>query len=264
MVMCSIRAKPCFIHICRLCAHPHWLSHVSHGWFCVLWVWCLYCICMYWNYFMHVHARIECLRVHARIPSLACLCTCLLVSKAERAFASVCFYWGMSVYLRFHGLSREVSKCTHVSACIQCCCLHVPREVFVGMFQDLSVRHHSVSCVESWACVCMFPWELSVCLHVSRADHASSFSWLSMCLLISRAESVCVCVCMCLHVSMAERVCVCMYLNVSGAERMCACACTYRELRECVHVSAHIWGVHVSAHIEGWAHVFLCLPSSRL
>jgi hypothetical protein len=60
-----------------------------------------------------------------------------------------------------------------------------------------------------------------------------------------------VCVCMCVHVSMAERVCVCMYLNVSGAERMCACACTYRELRECVHVSAHIWGVHVSAHIEG-------------
>jgi hypothetical protein len=40
---------------------------------------------VYWNYFMHVHARIEGLRVHARILSLSCLCTCLLVSRDERA-----------------------------------------------------------------------------------------------------------------------------------------------------------------------------------
>jgi hypothetical protein len=34
---------------------------------------------------MHVHARIEGLHVYAHIPSLSCLCTCLLVSRDERA-----------------------------------------------------------------------------------------------------------------------------------------------------------------------------------
>jgi hypothetical protein len=145
----QIRAKPCFIHMFSLSAHPYWLCHVSHELFCMLRVWCLYCICMYWNYFMHVHARIEGLRAYARIPSLACLRTCLLISKAERTFASVCFYRGMSVNLHFHGLSRELSVCAHVSACIKWCRLHVPRDVFVGMLQELSVRPHSVSCVES-------------------------------------------------------------------------------------------------------------------
>ena len=38
---------------------------------------------MYWNHFMHVHARIEGLRVYARIPSLSYLCTCLLVSRGQ-------------------------------------------------------------------------------------------------------------------------------------------------------------------------------------
>jgi hypothetical protein len=42
---------------------------------------------------MHVHARIEGLRVYARIQSLACLCTCLLV-KAERALHLFAFTEG--------------------------------------------------------------------------------------------------------------------------------------------------------------------------
>ncbi len=36
MVMSSIRAKQCFIHICRLISHPHWLPHASHDLFCMV------------------------------------------------------------------------------------------------------------------------------------------------------------------------------------------------------------------------------------
>jgi hypothetical protein len=93
--------------------------------------------------------------------------------------------------------------------------------------------------------------EMSVCLHVSSADHASSFWWLSsVCQYPGLA--VCVRVCMCvMYQWLSVCVCVSMHVHVSRAERLCACACTYRELREYVHVSAHIWGSHVSARIEG-------------
>jgi hypothetical protein len=152
LVMCSIRAKLCSIHMCCLSLHPYWFPHASHDLFCMLRVWYLYCICMYWNYFMHVHAHIEGLRAYARIPSLACLRTCLLVSKAERAFASVCFYRGMSVYLHFHGLSRvyacfcmyQVVSSTCASRCV---CWHVSRAERAPSFSFLRR-------------------ELSVCLHV--------------------------------------------------------------------------------------------------
>ena len=50
---------------------------------------------MYWNHFMHVHARIEGLRVYARIPSLSYLCTCLLVSRGQCTL----YLLAMSVHL---------------------------------------------------------------------------------------------------------------------------------------------------------------------
>jgi hypothetical protein len=171
--MCSIRAKPCFIHMFSLSVHPYWLYHVSHDLFCMLRVWCPYCICMYLNYFMHVHARFEGLRVYARIPSLACLCTCLFVSKAERAFASVCFYRGTRVYL--HSMVwveswASVRMLLLVSSAIVYMCL----------------KRCLLACFKSWACaIIQFPVSRAErvcacsfkCAHVSRADHASSFSW---------------------------------------------------------------------------------------
>ena len=36
MVMCSIRDKLCFIHMCSLSLHPYWLSHVSREFFCMV------------------------------------------------------------------------------------------------------------------------------------------------------------------------------------------------------------------------------------
>jgi hypothetical protein len=69
IVMCSIRAELCFIHICPLSLHPYRLSHVSHVSFCIRPECVTVCICMYWNY-----ACIEGLYVYARIPSFACSC----------------------------------------------------------------------------------------------------------------------------------------------------------------------------------------------
>jgi hypothetical protein len=111
---------------------------------------------------MHVHARIQGLRVYARIPSLACLCTCLLVSKAERAFASVCFYRGMSV-------PRSESRGEQVYACF---CM------YPVLLSTCAAR--------------------GVCWHVSRSERAPSFSFLcrelSVCLHVPlRAECLFAC-----------------------------------------------------------------------
>jgi hypothetical protein len=59
---------------------------------------------------MHVHARIEGLRVHARIPSLGCLCACLLVSRDERALHLFAFTEGPA----FVGLHLVLSVRLHV------------------------------------------------------------------------------------------------------------------------------------------------------
>jgi hypothetical protein len=48
---------------------------------------------------MHVHARVEGLHVYARIPSLACFCMYLILSRAEHVSTFVGSYQEMSVYL---------------------------------------------------------------------------------------------------------------------------------------------------------------------
>jgi hypothetical protein len=54
---------------------------------------------------MHVHAHIEGLRVYARIPSFACFCMCLLVSRAELVSAFVGSYQGKSVCRLYQEMS---------------------------------------------------------------------------------------------------------------------------------------------------------------
>jgi hypothetical protein len=107
-----LSAKPAMYH--------DWLPHASNELLCMLRVWCLYCICMYLNHFMHVHAHIEGLHVYARTPSLACLRMRLLISRAEQFSASVCFYRGMSVsaLIGCMRLSACGSRAEHLLACL--------------------------------------------------------------------------------------------------------------------------------------------------
>ncbi len=69
---------------------------------------------------MHIHARIEGLHVCAHIPSLACFCMCLILSRAEHVSKFVGSYEGISVYwhllgtesvFAFVGLFQELGAC---------------------------------------------------------------------------------------------------------------------------------------------------------
>jgi hypothetical protein len=56
--------RECVLVLCAKPAMYHdWLPHASNELLCMLRVWCLYCICMYLNHFMHVHAHMEGLHV---------------------------------------------------------------------------------------------------------------------------------------------------------------------------------------------------------
>ena len=117
MIMCSIRAKPCFIHMCRLSVHPYWLSHVSQVSFCMLRVWylrvlelflCMYmlalkaCVCMRLCLFtclragLPVHSSIKkrevCVRAYAcvRVCSNRLACALDYLEKCASVFVSVC------------------------------------------------------------------------------------------------------------------------------------------------------------------------------
>jgi hypothetical protein len=107
---------------------------------------------------MHVHARIEGLHVCEHIPSLACFCMSLILSRAEHVSTFVGSYQDLSVYL--HALGTE-----SVFA-------------FVGLYQELG------ACIKSWAGICM-------CLQVPRTDRC-----VCICQHSLRAERVPACVCM--------------------------------------------------------------------
>ena len=159
---------------------------------------------------MHVHARIEGLHVYACIPSLACFCTCLLVSRAEQISAFVGSYWEMSVYLNSESWA--------------CVFMFLESWAFVRMFSELSVYLHSVFCVESWTCVCMR-------LHVSRAGIVCAFCGLDpgLSVFLFCGSWACVCI-QWLYQELS------VYLSVSaridgwacaGTERVWSCVCTY-------------------------------------
>jgi hypothetical protein len=146
MVMCSTSAKPCFIHMCSLSVHQYWPYHVSHELFCMLRVWCLNCICMYCNYFMHVHDThlkacvSQACRVCARVCSyqeMSVLCICLLLPRDECVSA---FPW-------------SELRAEHVSACIKCCRPHVSRGHVSRAERAPSL---SFLCQELSVCMCMF------------------------------------------------------------------------------------------------------------
>jgi hypothetical protein len=95
IVMCRIGAEVWFIHTDCLSLRPCWLSHVSHVLLCMRWVWCLYASACIGT--THVHAHIEVLHVYAGIPTLACFCMHLIVSRAGLASAFVDFTEGKCV-----------------------------------------------------------------------------------------------------------------------------------------------------------------------
>jgi hypothetical protein len=89
------------------------------------------------------------------------------------------------------------------------------------------------------------PRELSVCWHVSRAERASSFSFLCRDLSVHRLHVPSrikrwVCVCILWLGSRAEVVCI--FQHVSRADCVSAFGGLCRELSVCVHVSARIEG----------------------
>jgi hypothetical protein len=88
---------------------------------------------------MHVHARIEGLRVHARIPKLGILCTCLLVSRDERSLHLLALTVGRVVRLpSFACTSAERSSVCGSRA-----------EHLLALFKSCAVYLYSVSCAES-------------------------------------------------------------------------------------------------------------------
>jgi hypothetical protein len=87
---------------------------------------------------MHLHARIGEVHVYARIPSLACLCTCRLVSRAERGFAFRCLYQGTRVYLHRILGHAELAICLLVKLC------------FIGLTADLLCLSHPYRARHVW------------------------------------------------------------------------------------------------------------------
>ena len=203
-VMCSIRAKLFFIHTDSihsgsLMFHMHYSASVKSVCLCAS-----ACIGT-----MHVHARSEGMHVYARIPSFACFCICLLVSRAEQVSAC-CWLISRHEYVSaFVGLHLELSVCLHVARGLSIC-WHISRaervSSFIFLCRELCVYLHLVSCVERWECVCM----CLKCVHVSA--HIEGFVCFFIHLPASRVERVCACVC------------------TSRAERVSACLCAFWEL----------------------------------
>ena len=132
MVMSSIRAKPCFIHMCSLRLHSYWLSHASHEFFCMVsaCIGTILCMCM--------HALKACVYTHVS-QSLGFLCTCLFVSRDERALHLLALTMGRVVCL--HSFA-----CTGAERSSVC---GSRAEHLLALFKSCSVYLYSVSCAES-------------------------------------------------------------------------------------------------------------------
>jgi hypothetical protein len=89
MVMCSLRAKLCSIHMLSLSAHPYWLSLM----FGMSYFACFECgACMH----LHVLELFYAVYMHALKA-----CMCMHVSQAWHICARACSYQRLSVLLRF-------------------------------------------------------------------------------------------------------------------------------------------------------------------
>jgi hypothetical protein len=155
----------------------------------------------------------------------------------------------------------------------------------MGIFHELAVYLHSVSCVKGWACV------VCIRLNVSRARLVSAFCSLdpepsfSAYVCIYRELLVCLfsfaCIkgwaraCMCLYPYQVPWVYVCVCLRVLRARHVSAYAYTYQELRVCLRVFVRVesqaffsmvcthWGpsvyLRVFARVENQACFRMCL-----